>query len=300
MGDVGDTHGWKNIRVHCRVVKATAPENGWNSTLVAGGDTSAGSKCNATHVCYDNRSSKSWQVSWWLCLNCLCWSCLLMCLTCLCCLLKCWTLKCCFLRCRLQKLALVRDVLEVPVLVLLADVLEVQHAVVLVVVLVRLEILVLELLADMLIDVLVLLVKVLVAEMLAVQVPVKEMLEVPVPVLLADVLEVELAVVLVMVLIVLDCAACWGAGRCVWCSNVMLGRCWKCECWVQLCQTHALGMYAMIIVQASHDKCLGGCAWTVYAGAACWCAWHACAACWNAGHWSAASWDAGCRSWRWS
>ena len=36
--------------------------------------------------------------------------------------------------------------------------------------------------------------------MLAVLVPVKEMLEVPVPVLLADVLEVELAVVLVMVL----------------------------------------------------------------------------------------------------
>ena len=68
--------------------------------------------------------------------------------------------------------------------------------------------LVLELLADMLIDVPVLLVKVLVAEMLVVLVPVKEMLEVPVPVLLADVLEVELAVVLVMVLIVLDCAAC--------------------------------------------------------------------------------------------
>ena len=67
-------------------------------------------------------------------------------------------LKCCFLRCRLQTLAPVRDVLEVPVLVLLADVLEVQHAVVLVVVLVRLEMLVLELLADMLIDVLVLLV----------------------------------------------------------------------------------------------------------------------------------------------
>ena len=44
--------------------------------------------------------------------------------------------------------------------------------------------------------------------MLKVLVPVKEMLEVPVPVLLADVLEVELAVVLVMVLIVLDCAAC--------------------------------------------------------------------------------------------
>ena len=42
----------------------------------------------------------------------------------------------------------------------------------------------------MIIDVLVLLVKVLVAEMLAVLVPVKEMLEVPVPVLLADVLEV--------------------------------------------------------------------------------------------------------------
>ena len=60
--------------------------------------------------------------------------------------------------------------------------------------------LVLELLADMLIDVPVLLVKVLVAEMLVVLVPVKEMLEVPVPVLLADVLEVELAVVLVMVL----------------------------------------------------------------------------------------------------
>ena len=45
------------------------------------------------------------------------------------------------------------------------------------------------------------------------------------------------------------------------------------------------------IVQASHDKCLGGCVWTVYAGAACWCAWHVCAACWNAGHWSAASWE---------
>jgi hypothetical protein len=39
-------------------------------------------------------------------------------------------------------------VLEVPVLVLLADVLEVQHAVVLVVVLVRLDMLVLELLAE--------------------------------------------------------------------------------------------------------------------------------------------------------
>ena len=46
--------------------------------------------------------------------------------------------------------------------------------------------------------------------MLAVLVPVKEMLEVPVPVLLADVLEVELAVVLVMVLIVLE-TACAGA-----------------------------------------------------------------------------------------
>jgi len=43
--------------------------------------------------------------------------------------------------------------------------LEVQHAVVLVVLLARREVLVLELLADMLIDVLVLLVKVLVAEM---------------------------------------------------------------------------------------------------------------------------------------
>ena len=52
-----------------------------------------------------------------------------MCLTCLCCLLKC----CCFLRCWLQKLALVRDMLEVPVLVLLADMLGVEHAVVLVV-----------------------------------------------------------------------------------------------------------------------------------------------------------------------
>ena len=60
----------------------------------------------------------------------------------------------------------------------------------LVVVLVRIEMRVLELLADMIIDVPVLLVKVLVAEMLAVLVPVKEMLEVPVPVLLADVLEV--------------------------------------------------------------------------------------------------------------
>jgi hypothetical protein len=39
-------------------------------------------------------------------------------------------------------------VLEVPVLVLLADVLEVQHAVVLVAVLVRLDMLVLELLAE--------------------------------------------------------------------------------------------------------------------------------------------------------
>ena len=48
----------------------------------------------------------------------------------------------------MQKLALVIDVLEVPVLVLLADVLEVQHAVVLVVVLVRLDMLVLELLAE--------------------------------------------------------------------------------------------------------------------------------------------------------
>ena len=46
----------------------------------------------------------------------------------------------------MQKLALVRDVLEVPVLVLLADVLEVEHAVVLGVVQVRLEVLVLELL----------------------------------------------------------------------------------------------------------------------------------------------------------
>ena len=69
-----------------------------------------------------------------------------MCLTCLCCLLKCRKLKCCFLRCRLQKLALVIDVLEVPVLVLLADVLEVEHAVVLGVVPVRLEVLLLELL----------------------------------------------------------------------------------------------------------------------------------------------------------
>ena len=48
----------------------------------------------------------------------------------------------------LKVLALVIDVLEVPVLVLLADVLEVEHAVVLVVVLVRLDMLVLELLAE--------------------------------------------------------------------------------------------------------------------------------------------------------
>ena len=46
----------------------------------------------------------------------------------------------------MQKLALVIDVLEVPVLVLLADVLEVEHAVVLGVVPVRLEVLLLELL----------------------------------------------------------------------------------------------------------------------------------------------------------
>ena len=79
--------------------------------------------------------------------------------------------------------------------------------------------------------------------MLAVQVSVKEMLEVPVPVLLADVLEVELAVVLVMVLILLErlvlellvdvfdvlallvevLEGVYGA------PNVMLGRCWKCR-----------------------------------------------------------------------
>ena len=53
-------------------------------------------------------------------------------------LAKCWTLKCCCLRCWLQKsleeLVLVRDVLEVLVFVLVADMLEVEHAFALVVV----------------------------------------------------------------------------------------------------------------------------------------------------------------------
>ena len=104
--------------------------------------------------------------------------------------------------------------------------------------------------------------------MLAVLVPVKEMLEVPVPVLLADVLEVELAVVLVMVLIVLErlvlellvdvfdvlallveaLEGVYGA------PNVMLGV------GTVNVESSCAKMHAMTIVQASHDKCLGGCA----------------------------------------
>jgi len=61
----------------------------------------------------------------------------------------------------LEKLALVRDVLEVLVLMLVAGMLEVEHGVALVVVPVRLEVRVLEMLVDVRIDVLVLLVKVL-------------------------------------------------------------------------------------------------------------------------------------------
>ena len=108
----------------------------------------------------------------------------------------------------------------------------------------------------------------LVAEVLKVLVPVKEMLEVPVPVLLADVLEVELAVVLVMVLILLErlvlellvdvfdvlallvevLEGVYGA------PNVMLG-----VGNVDV-ESSCAKMHAMTIVQASHDKCLGGCA----------------------------------------
>ena len=74
----------------------------------------------------------------------------------------------------LEKLALVKDALEVLVPVLVADMLEVEHAVVLVVALVRLQVLVLEILVDVLIDVVVLLVKVLVTEVPEVLVLVKD------------------------------------------------------------------------------------------------------------------------------
>ena len=110
--------------------------------------------------------------------------------------------------------------------------------------------------------------KTLVAEALEVLALVKGMLEVSVLVLLVDVLEVELTVVLVMVLIVLErlvlellvdvfdvlallvevLEGVYGA------PNVMLG--------VETVnvESSCAKMYAMTIVQASHDKCLGGCA----------------------------------------
>jgi len=73
-------------------------------------------------------------------------------------------------------------------LALVAGMLEVEQAVVLVVVLVRLQVLGLEMLVDVLIDVLVLLVKTLVAEALEVLPLAKGMLEVPLLVRLADVM----------------------------------------------------------------------------------------------------------------